>query len=356
STYDLSLPTPISPPVLLEAEGDNDGTYNETEDLNLFQTSGDTQVLIRATVYDSNGGTVSGSVVTFGADRPYKTNSSAASCSDESTSCDVVFTSGNVRTTDSNGQAFVLVQVDPNIITNLTTTLNITGTSDTGGSSMLTLYLQPVTVSSITVTASPTQIQTDGNSDVIAGVMTSAGTPAPEGTVVNFSANCGIFSPVGQMDPPFYELDSSDLGEAASKLNAPSTPTTCEVKACVGSLCASTFVTVVPPASTPPEEEPTPGLVVVPGSATVIPGSFAEYEITGGVQPYDVFTSHPDITSFTEVNGTPIAPVDSVTVPNTGGRFTIDNDGAVAADTTVTVTVRDNAGTTKTVDFKIDVP
>lgn len=354
STYDLSLPTPIAPPVLLEADGDNDGTYNETEDLNLFQTSGDTQALIRATIYDSNGATVSGSVVTFGADRPYKTSSSGASCSDTSTSCDVIFTSGNVRTSDSNGQAFVLVQVDPNILTDLTTTLNITATSDTGGSSMLTLFLQPVTVSSISIAASPTMIQTDAKSDIIAAVMTSAGTPAPEGTVVNFSANCGIFSPVGQLDPPFYELDATDLGKATSKLNAPSTPTTCEIKACVGSLCASTFVSVVPPPSTEPEPEPTPALVVVPGSATVIGGSSAEYEITGGVQPYDVFTSHPDITSFTEVNGIVITAADSVTVPNSGGRFTISNDGTVTEDTTVTITVRDNEGTTKTVTFKIE--
>lgn len=219
-----------SPYLTLDVDGDNDGNYNEDSDLTLFQTTNDNQVIVRATVFDEFGGKVSNSTVTFGSD-----------------SSEVTFPLGKTATTDINGQASVLVQVDPSVLRSLTTTINITAEADNGAANMVTLFLNPVTISTISVTASPTQVEVEQKSTIVAVVTTSAGTPAPNGTVVNFTANCGLFSPVGQMNPPFYQITTQDLGKATSTFTAPSTPTTCEIKATSGGVSGSVFVTVIPP-------------------------------------------------------------------------------------------------------------
>ena len=219
-----------SPYLTLDVDGDNDGNYNEDSDLTLFQTTNDNQVIVRATVFDEFGGKVSNSTVTFGSD-----------------SSEVTFPLGKTATTDINGQASVLVQVDPSVLRSLTTTINITAEADNGAANMVTLFLNPVTISTISVTASPTQVEVEQTSTIVAVVTTSAGTPAPNGTVVNFTANCGLFSPVGQMNPPFYQITTQDLGKATSTFTAPSTPTTCEIKATSGGVSGSVFVTVIPP-------------------------------------------------------------------------------------------------------------
>lgn len=302
SSYSLSYPASAAPVpyMVLDVDGNNNGIYNETDDLTLFQNAGDNQVVIRATVYDSSGMPVSGATVTFGADRPYKVGSGGA-CSGGAASCDVVFPSGNTPQTDSSGRAYVLVQVDPAILTSLTTVVNITASASNGAANMVSLTLDPLTLSSISMTASPTIIQVDGTSSIIAAVKTSLGTPAPDGTTVSFNANCGLLSSVGQVDPPFAQTTS---GSATTTLNAPSSPGSCQIFGTSGGLTASVFVSVNPVPTTPTPTTPV-ALTIVPGSVTVVrsttTGQTVSFTISGGTGPYT--TTSDDLTRAFNDNG-----------------------------------------------------
>ena len=123
----------LTPFMFLDADGDNDGIFNEPDDYTLFQNNNanDNQVLFRATVFNKFGQRSFGATVQFGADFPFKVGSSTT-CSDGTTSCSVTFPNGNTATTNSNGEAFVLVQVDPTLHS-ITTILNITAVADVNG-------------------------------------------------------------------------------------------------------------------------------------------------------------------------------------------------------------------------------
>jgi hypothetical protein len=186
SLFDMILPTPSEPPspsLTLAVDGDNDKNFNEADDLILFQSSTDNQVIVKAKVYNSSGRVVSGSAVTFGAD-----------------SLEASFPLGNIKTTDGNGEAFVLVQVDPIAIRNLETVLNITAEADNGASNMVSLFLKPITVSasSSSLFANPTVIAPGRTSDLTATVKLSTGGVPPDGTTVSFTSTCGTVTPFAQ--------------------------------------------------------------------------------------------------------------------------------------------------------------
>lgn len=214
------------PSLSLDVDGDNDGIFNEQNDFTVFEGVNDNQVLIRATVFDEFGQAVPSSTVSFGSDN-----------------AEVSFPAGTTANTDINGKAQVLVQVDPLVLRSYSTVINITAEADNGAANMVSLFLNPVTISSITVTASPTQVVVNDTATIIASVSTSIGTPAPDGTVVNLSANCGLFSPQGQINPTFPQTTD---GMVSSTFTAPSTPTTCEIKATAGGKTGSVFITVIP--------------------------------------------------------------------------------------------------------------
>lgn len=252
-----------SPYLTLDVDGDNDGNYNEDSDLTLFQTSNDNQVLVKATVFNEYGEKVSNITVTFGSD-----------------SKEVTFPLGETATT-VNGEASVLIQVDPSVLRSLTTTINITAEADNGAYNMVTLFLNPVTIS-ITVTASPTKVESDNESNVIATLTTSTGMPAPDETTVNFTASCG------QMDPPFAQTTS---GSASSKFKAPSTTKdiNCVVIAKAGGKTDSVVIEVVG----------VPGpLTIIPDELTVKEGDTAYFFIHNGTKPYFVDVDHDKRTNI----------------------------------------------------------
>jgi hypothetical protein len=300
----------------------------------------DNTVTITTTLFQLLGSYVSyveGSLVTFGADRPYKISSDPdAVCSDGSDSCDVIFPAGDEAITNSFGQASVPVMVVPATLMSISTTLNIYAQSDTGAFNMVTLFLQPVTVSSVSVSANPKSVKSGGKSTITAYATTTAGTPVPDGTTINFSTTIGGVEPFSQ---------TTD-GIAEAEFTAPevTSDTTATITASVGGKSGATTVTIIAPVI---------ALTVQPSSQTVTTvGNIATYTIIGGIPPYKVFTSRPDITSFSTTDPT----VNTTTVYSSGGTFTIVYDTAVPADVTVTITVMDSLGTSKTVDFKIDVP
>jgi len=321
----LILPFPT---LTLAADGDNDGVFNETGDLNLLEpgVAGDDQVSIRATVFDRFGLVVPpGSVVTFGSDFPSI----------------VSFPNGDSPTTDANGQAFVLVQVDPQSLTSVETVLNITASADNGAFNLISLFLQPVTVGQINLSANPQTVESGGESTITAQVLTSAGNPVPDGTAVNFTIPAGT----GGGIEPFADTTK---GIATAKFTAPvvtaETPVTVTAK--VGSVPPATVDVTVTPAPT------TPGaLTIVPKALSAIAGTGGTFTFTisGGTPPYTTTSSNPakacnstdndclDLTDTGTWTGTPI----TVTVPATAtpGTVTLNVFDAVGGSTSATITI-----------------
>ncbi len=333
----------LSPFMYLDADGDGDQIYNEPDDYTLFQNNNanDNQVLFRATVFDKFGQRVFGSTVLFGADFPYKVGTETT-CSDGTTSCSVTFPNGNSATTNSSGEAFVLVQVDPTLH-NITTVLNITAVADNGAANVYSLFLEPITISSVTVTANPSVVAPDGTSTISAAVMLNTGGQPPDGTAVGFVADCGTVDPFG--------LTTSGL--ATAKFTAPSvvpSPPVCRVTATVAGQSGFADITI------------SAALTVLPSTQSIngLTGGTVSYVISGGVAPYTVTSSNRfaacnDGNADGDCSDAEDSGTWFVTTPDaTSGAyiFTVTVPASTAAQG-ITLTVRDSIGTTKDATLNI---
>lgn len=336
------------PFMYLDADADGDGTYNESSDYTLFENNNasDNQVLIRATVFNKFGQRVSGAPVQFSSDYPYKIGSSTT-CSDLTTTCYVTFPNGNTATTNSNGEAFILVQVDP-VLRNLITVLNITALADTNGdgyadaAGVYSLYLMPITLNSITVSASPNIVAPDAESTISASVKLNTGGPAPDGTAVGFVADCGSVEP--------FALTTTGL--ASVKFKAPSSvPSsgTCRVTATVDGLSNFVDITI------------SSDLVVIPDAQVVsgASGGTVSYVISGGVRPYTVSSSNRFAacnSSDSDCSDAEDSGTWNISTPDGSGNYIFT--ATVPQNTpsqSVTFTVMDAVGKTKTATLTINV-
>ncbi len=336
------------PFMYLDADADSDGTYNEPSDYTLFEggNASDNQVLMRATVFNKFGQRVYGATVKFGSDYPYKEGSSTT-CSDGTTTCYVTFPNGTTATTDSNGQAYVLVQVDP-VLRNLITVLNITAVADTNGDGyadaggVYSLYLLPITLNSITVTASPDIVAPNAKSTISAAVKLNTGGPAPDGTAVGFVADCGSVEP--------FALTSTGLAKA--EFVAPSAPPssgTCRVTATVDGLSNFVDITI------------SSDLVVVPDAQVIsgASGGTVSYVISGGVRPYTVTSSNRFVacnSEDTDCSDAEDSGTWNISTPDGSGNYIFT--ATVPPNTpsqSVTFTVMDAVGKTKTATLTINV-
>lgn len=302
-----------SPSLTLDVD-DGDGIFDEPNDFHLFKNSSDNQRIIRATVLDGSGNPVFGATVTFGAD------------SDEAT-----FPLGSTKTTDQNGHAQVIVQVnhDPNI--KLPSVLNISASAALPDGrtafNLISLFLNPVPPITIdlgksSLTAFPTTVNINGTSTITAVVFdANSGGPVPDGTSVNLTATCGFVNPFTQ----------TTNGVATATFTAPPTPGVCSVTGKVAGVTIGTANITV-----------TTALTVQPASQTIngTVGGTASYTITGGTAPYKVVSNNP---SF---------PATPSVVAASGGTFSV----AVPANTTaksVSYTITDNAGASVTATLTI---
>jgi len=319
--FTLSLVTTTPPPTLKLHVDDGDGTYDEPDDYELFKTSGDTQRTIKAVLLDGFGRPLSGKSVTFGSDSPNEVN----------------FLNTNPAMTNNNGEAFILIQVNPAIITDFTRVLNITAqyseNNDTAAA-MLTLFLDPVTVSNISVTANPSVVAPNGTSTINATVYLNTGTKTPDNSTVNFTTSCGTVIPFAQ----------TTNGIATATFTAPSIPPSnniCTITASIGGQIGTADVRV------------TTSLTVQPGSQTIngVNGGNATYIIFGGVAPYTVTTNNRAIAcNDTNSDGDCSDPSDIDkgiwNVPASSNQFFSVTVPANTPASTVTLVVRDSVGTT----------
>jgi len=310
-TSTVGTTTPPPPTLTLHVD-DGDGTYDEPADFELLKTSSDNQRTIKAVVLDGFGVPLSGVAVTFGSDLPGE----------------VTFTPSTPVLTNSNGEASVILTVNPSIITDLERILNITAVADNGAAGMLSLTISPVKVGKVTVSANPSIVTTNGTSSITATVTLAVGGAAPDGTTVNFSATCD------GTDVAIAPFAQTTDGIAGVTFTAPSTPGICSITATAGGVPGSTTVNVV-----------TSSLVIIPAVQTLSEPSVSEiatYNVIGGVGPYSAFSDNPGL--VTAPSGTFGGPAFNVTVVN-----------IPSSDTTVKITVTDSRGVSAQASLVLDV-
>lgn len=293
------------------------GIFNETSDFTLFNPppNPDNTVLILATVFNAGGVPLAGESILWFSDL---------------TLDNVTFlANGTTFTTDNNGQARAVVQVTPESIRNTETHLNIMAFANNGAANMVTLFLSPITVSAArsSITATPAVVAPDGTSTITATIILNTGNPAPDGTTVNFTTTCGTVDPFAQ----------TTGGIATATFTAPSTQGTCTVTGRVAGVNIGSVDIAV-----------TTALTVVPSSYPAVAGAGGAFTftITGGAPPYIITSSNPSAV-FDSAAG------DGVwNVAASGGTF-IANVSATACPSSVTLTVSDSLGATKTATITI---
>ncbi len=298
---------------------DGDGSFNESDDFVLLEDENDIEVIVRATVFDQFGFPEAFSTVLFGADVPYRIGDNPT-CTDGTDTCEVVFPDGVQKVTNSFGQAFVRVRFEANKLRSIQTLFNVLAQADNGAFNIVTLFVEPVFISSLNLSANPAIVDAGGTSDISASVVTNLNSPAPDGTVVSFTASCGAVEPFGQ---------TTD-GVATVQFTAPESEGTCTVTGTVSGLSGSVNVIV------------TVDLVALPASQTVnsSTGGTATYTITGGVPPYSIFSDNPALLP------------NPATVTISGGSFSVSVPAGAPAGTT-TFTISDSAGSTVSVSLTV---
>lgn len=283
----------------------------------LFQTTTDNEAIITATVFDGFGQRVIGMDVLFGSD------------SEEAT-----FPLGSIAMTDTNGQASVLIRVIPSTLRALPTVINITALADNGAFNIVSLTLSPVSIQKVEVFANPQSVDSDGTSAITAQVTTTAGTPAPDGTSVNFTANIGGIEPFSQ---------TTD-GIATTEFTAPAVTSddTARITAKVGTksglVDVDIIATVTPP--TPTSLSVIPPTINICETSTSCAGSTvnqATFTISGGTGPYTVTSSDTSVI------------LNPGALPTGTTTFQVNAiDGSVTDNVDVTLTVSDSAATPAT--------
>jgi intimin len=235
----------------------------------LFETSNDNEVTITATVFDGFGQRIVGIDVLFGSD------------SEEAT-----FPLGSIAMTDTKGEASVLVRVIPSALRALPTVMNLTALADNGAFNIVSLTLSPVSIQKVEVFANPQSVDSGGTSAITAQVTTTAGTPAPDGTSVNFTANIGGVDPFSQTTDGIAEATFN-----APTLEAGASNETASVTASSGGKSDNVTVTTIAPEPEPVEPV---ALAISPPTASTITGicSTFAFTITGGTSPYTISSSN----------------------------------------------------------------
>lgn len=314
STFELTWPQPT---ITLSIDGEDDDdsngnpfgigeTYDEPEDFNFFETAADDTATVRAIARDEFGNKIVGMNVTFSGD-------TGAS-----------FPLGDTFTTNSDGEAFAQVRIDPTSVVGFETALNIQAVGENGAVGVITVFLEPVSLTGITLTANPTTIASGGTSTIIATITISAGT-IPDDIPVYFSVSPVTIGSVS----PVMALTSG--GVATTTFTASATATgTATITARIGALTGPVNVTVVSTL-----QVTGPGVL----DTSPPPATSGTFTISGGTSPYTVTVTNPT------------TPVGNTAVVNRTGAntFTITVVSSVTANETITITVTDALGNTRTV-------
>ena len=231
-----------------------------------------------------------------------------------------------VSTTNSAGQAYATVKVDP---TSSPVVMNVQAATASiyvpefdnyfSGAGLVSIFLEPVVIGQVDIYAAPTVVSVDGTSTLTIGVSLNTGAPAPVGTSIQLTTTCGA------IDTPFVQTKD---GNASAKFTAPSTPGTCTVTATVGGVSDSVSITVNSDLQ-----------ITGPTTISEVNGS-AAFSVNGGTSPYSI--------TFDRDAGD-ANPIFIESSPFSGGSLTLTTNGdctKIISNTSINVTVTDNEGAT----------
>ncbi|MCL0067272.1 hypothetical protein M1N54_05275 [Thermodesulfovibrionales bacterium] len=183
------------------------------------------------------------------------------------------------------------------------------------------------------ITADPTVINSGETSTITAFVMTTAGTPMPDGSLVHFKATT--------VDGDIHIAEAAETVDGRAVFNltvtlavdAPSTEVI--ITATVADVTLSTTLSVI--------AVPLP-LDVIPDTQTItnpVDNETVVYTISGGTAPYTAFSDNPGLVT--------VGVVDN-------NKLTATVEGVPTEDATVTITIYDAAGSSITASLILDVP
>ncbi|MES0335625.1 MAG: hypothetical protein SFH39_04610 [Candidatus Magnetobacterium sp. LHC-1] len=328
--------TPIS--VVLDIDGNNNGTYNEKDDYKVCQSKIDQIIKVKATVY-FKGEKTAGIGLFIGTDLSnlvdfynniygiYSVSSTTGvktlmgcdyngsgtidatneyNCYTTHTNTTGVpsywFSEDRVYT-NSSGEAKTEFRISCQNISQ-ERLLSVLATTDsysfpefspTGrqfyGTGSTTLFIEPIVVSSVTVTANPTEVATGQTSYITATVNTTLGdATAPDGTFVQFYADCkdSTATALSSFNPQTAQITN---GKATTIFTAPTEIPTgdagqCTIEARVGAVSGFVALTV------------NRALEVTPVSQTISNpkvGDTATFNVVGGAKPYSVRSGNPAV-------------------------------------------------------------
>lgn len=344
----------FAPVIILDVDSNGNGIFNEPSDFVLLDDATDREVIVRATVLDGLGFAEAGAQVIFTTDAPYRVGADPAeTCSDGSTICEVTFPSGNIATTNTFGEASVLIQITPETLRGLQTVLNVLADADNGAFNIVSLFLQPVTVSSVSVFANPNVVDSGGTSQVTGSAITNVGTPVPDGTAINFTAS------TGGIDPFAATTD----GAATVTFTAPTvtSDTSATITANVAGVPGSTTVSITA-APAPPATQTLDSFADI-STAPVVPATVPMANIgstatNGGVALTSTQVSVGGTVALADVAAIRVlwnaAPVGNVTPPASLTNVNIPLAGAGLGNGTLTYEI-DLLGTATGKDFDLTV-
>ncbi len=322
----------LKPFLVFDVDAEADETWNEDTDFRLLETPSDDMVWVRVTLKSGTGLPVKDATVTFGADVPYRIGGDPnASCSDGTNMCEVSFPSGNVRKTDTLGQATVLLQVTPNILKIIQSLFNVTASTSIGASGMVTLFFDPVKVASIALSADPTIVPTEGTSDITATATTNLNAPVPDGTTIAFTTapNDPLIDPVPCGSVTSFVQTTS--GVADSTFTAPSLPGVCDVTGTLNELSDTVSIIV------------TSELMVLPSEQTVDPTGaavVARFTVMGGAPGYTIVSNNvqfPPVLNFLNLSGDAFTVTVPADTPDDSVKYTILDTVGASVEATLTI-------------------
>ncbi|KJU86307.1 membrane or secreted protein containing Bacterial Ig-like, group 1 domain protein [Candidatus Magnetobacterium bavaricum] len=327
--------TPIS--VVLDIDGNNNGTYNEKDDYKVCQSKTDQIVRVKTTVYfkgekaagiglfvatdlsnlvdfynniygiysvnsttgvktlmgcDYNG---NGAIDAAGESACFTTHNNTSGVPSYWFSEDRVYTNSSgeaktefrisCQTVTQERLISVLAMTDSYSFPEFSPTVKYYGTGST------TLFIEPIVVSSVTVTADPTEVAVGQTSYITAKVNTTLGdATAPDGTFVQFYADCkdSTATALSSLNPQTAQIVN---GKATTIFTAPTQIPTgdtgqCTIEARVGAVSGFVALTV------------NRALEVTPSSQTLSDpevGDTATFNVVGGSKPYSVRSGHPAV-------------------------------------------------------------
>lgn len=317
-------------PVVIDVDidGNNNGIYNEPDDLKVCQNAADGTVKIRATVWTAGARTY-GTTVNFSTDSD-KTSTFPYTPYGKDNDGDGDKDTDSV-TTNYQGEAFTELSINC-LVENVERILNVYATTPAtyvpefdgrfSGAGGISLFLQPVTITAVKVTAVPDIVLSTETSVIKAAVETTAGNELND-ILVNFKTSCGTVDPA---------LKATEHGISETKFSPPAYPGDCTITARAGGVTGTAVVKVTLPLSVTPES------VNVSGTS----GGTAAFTINGGFPGYTI----------TRDNAAAWSAPSPATVTSMGGSFSVTVPAGTPAGS-VKYTIRDSRGTTVTATLTI---